>query len=108
MKSKKIPAIVIIAASLSLLAIMPLAAQDKFMLKAPNGVAFSEFRGYETWQDVAVSQTDDGIKAIPANPVMITAHREGTPGNGKSFPEGSRIVKIEWTRDYIFTGYPLR
>jgi hypothetical protein len=40
------------------------AAQDRFTLKAPNGVAFSEFRGYETWQDVAVSQVDGGLKII--------------------------------------------
>ena len=77
---------------------MGLAAQDKYTLKAPNGVAFSEFRGYETWQDVAVSQTVDGIKAILGNPVMIKAYREGIPGNGKPFPEGSMIVKIEWTK----------
>jgi hypothetical protein len=57
--------------------------------------AFSEFRGYETWQDVAGSQTEDGIKAILGNPVMINAYKEGIPGNGKSFPEGSMIVKIE-------------
>jgi hypothetical protein len=50
---------------------MALAAQDRFTLKAPNGVAFSEFRGYETWQDVAVSQTEDGSKAILGNPVII-------------------------------------
>jgi len=47
------------------------AVQDRFTLKAPNGVAFSEFRGYETWSDVAASQTDDGLKIILANPVMI-------------------------------------
>ena len=28
---------------------------------------------------------------------MIKAYRQGTPGNGKTFPEGSKIVKIEWT-----------
>ena len=98
MKSKKIQAIVIIVVSLTVWASMGLAAQDKYTLKAPNRVAFSEFRGYETWQDVAVSQTVDRIKAIPGNPVMIKAHREGIPGNGKPFPEGSMIVKIEWTK----------
>jgi hypothetical protein len=77
---------------------MALAAQDRFTVKAPNGVAFSEFKGYETWQDVAVSQTEDGIKAILANPAMINAYREGIPGNGKPFPEGSMIVKIEWSK----------
>ena len=70
MKIKKIPAIVVSVASLCVLAMVALAAQDKYTLKAPNGVAFSEFRGYETWQNVAVSQTDDGNKAILGNPVM--------------------------------------
>jgi hypothetical protein len=96
MKSKNIPAIVIIA--LSVLVSMALAAQDKFTLKAPNGIAFSEFRGYEGWQDVAVSETDHGIKAILGNPVMINAYKEGIPGNGKPFPDGSVIVKIEWSQ----------
>jgi hypothetical protein len=77
---------------------MALAAQDRFTLKAPNGVAFSEFRGYETWQDVAVSQTEDGIRAILGNPVMINAYKDGIPSNGKPVPEGSMIVKIEWAK----------
>ena len=50
--------------------------QDRFTLKSPNGIAFSEFRGYDTWQDVAVSQTDDGIKVIVANPAMMKAYNE--------------------------------
>ncbi|HSQ79100.1 MAG TPA: cytochrome P460 family protein [Candidatus Bathyarchaeia archaeon] len=88
----------IVVASLSVLAVLALAEQDRFKLKAPNGVAFSEFKGYETWQDVAVSQTDEGIKAILANPVMIKAYREGIPGNGRPFPDGSITVKIEWSK----------
>ena len=98
MKSRNIPAIVIIVVLLSVLGSMALAVQDRFTLKAPNGVAFSEFRGYETWQDVAVSQVDDGLKIILGNPVMINAYKEGIPGNGKPFPEGSIIVKIEWSK----------
>jgi hypothetical protein len=66
--AKKIPTIAIIVVSLSILAVMTVAAQDRFTLKAPNGVAFSEFGGDETWQDAAVSQTGDGIKAILAIP----------------------------------------
>jgi Cytochrome P460 len=98
MKRKNIPAVVIVVASLSVFLSVALAAQDRFTLKAPNGVAFSEFRSYETWQNVAVSQTEDGIKAILDNPAMINAYREGIPGNGKPFPEGSMIVKIEWIK----------
>jgi hypothetical protein len=98
MKSRNIPAIVIVVVLLAVFGSMALAAQDRFTLKAPNGIAFSEFRGYEAWQDVAVSETDNGIKAILANPVMLNAYREGVPGNGKPFPEGSMIVKIEWSK----------
>ena len=89
--------IVIIAVSLAVLGSMALAAQDKYTLKVPNGLAFSEFRGYENWQDVAVSQTENGIKVIVANPAMIDAYRDGIPSNGKRFPEGSKVAKIEWT-----------
>jgi len=60
--------------------------------------AFSEFRGYETSQDVAARQTEVGIKAILGNPVMINAYKEGIPGNGRPFPEGSMIAKIEWSK----------
>src|SRR5436305_11495709 len=73
------------------------AAQDRFTLQVPNGLSFSEFKGYENWQDVAVSQTENGLKVIAANNAMIDAYREGVPGNGKPFPEGSKIVKIEWS-----------
>ena len=71
-------------------------AQDKYTVRVPNGLAFSDFRGYETWQVVAVSQTEDLLKVMVANPTMIDAYRSGVPGNGKSFPEGSKIAKIEW------------
>ena len=73
-----------------------LAAQDRFTLQVPNGLAFSDFKGYETWQDVAVSQTEESLKAISANNEMIDAYRQGVPGDGKLFPDGSKIVKIEW------------
>lgn len=71
-------------------------AQDKYTVQVPNGLAFSEFRGYEDWQNVAVSQTGDLIEVILANPVMIDAYRAGVPGNGNPFPDGSKIAKIHW------------
>ena len=98
MKSKAIPAVVIVAVSLAILDGMGLAAQDRYTLKASNGVAFSEFRGYEAWETVAVGETNDEIKAILANPVMIKAYKEGVPGNGKPFPDGSATVKIAWSK----------
>jgi hypothetical protein len=72
------------------------AQQDKYALQVPNGLKFSDFRGYENWQVVAVSQTDALLKVMVANPTMINAYRAGVPGNGKPFPEGSKIAKIEW------------
>lgn len=71
-------------------------ADEKYSLRAPNGLAFSDFRGYEDWQVVVVSQTDQLLNAEVANPVMIAACRAGVPGNGNPFPEGSKIAKIEW------------
>ena len=90
-------AMVIVVVLLAVLGSMALAAQDRFTLKVPNGLAFSEFRGYETWQDVSVSQTENGLKVIAANDAMIDAYRQGVPGNGKPFPEGSKIAKLEWS-----------
>jgi hypothetical protein len=80
----------------SAVASMALGAQDKYTLKLPNGLPFSDFRGYENWQVVSVSQTDELLKAMVANPVMIDAYKAGIPGNGKPFPDGSKIAKIEW------------
>ena len=97
MKRASFPAIMIIAVSLAAVGGMALAAQDRFTLKVPNGPAFSDFRGYENWRNVAVSQTENGLKVIAANTAMTNAYRSGIPGNGKRFPDGSKIVKIEWS-----------
>jgi len=72
------------------------AAQNKYTLRVPNGLAFSDFKGYENWEVVAVSQTEALLKVMVANPTMIDAYRAGVPGNGKPFPDGSKIAKIEW------------
>lgn len=69
--------------------------QDRYALKLGN-LAFADFRGYENWKVVAVSQTDAQVKVIFANDVMIDAYRQGLPADGKLFPEGSKVVKIEW------------
>ena len=73
--------------------------QDKYTLKVPGGLAFSDFKGYEDWQAVGPSETDASsvIRLIVAKPVMIDAYKQGVPANGKPFPEGSRIAKIVWT-----------
>jgi hypothetical protein len=83
---------------LSVLGGIAFAAQDRYTLKVPDGLAFSDFKGYEDWRYVAVSQVKEGIKVIAANPVMMNAYRSGLPTNGKTFPDGSKIVKIQWSQ----------
>jgi len=74
------------------------AKQDKYTLKIPGGLAFSEIRGYEQWQVVgpSLTQAANVIRVIVANPEMIKAYEDGVPGNGKPFPDGSKIAKLEW------------
>jgi hypothetical protein len=73
-----------------------ISSHDKYTLKVPGGLAFSEFRGFEDWRTVAVSQSGDKIEVILANPVMIDAYRAGVTGEGKKFPDGSKLAKIHW------------
>jgi len=72
-------------------------AQDKYTLKVPGGLAFSEFKGYESWQVVSISQDGPLVAAILANPEMIKAYEAGIPANGKPFPDGAKMAKIHWT-----------
>jgi Cytochrome P460 len=72
-----------------------LSAQDMSTLKVPNGLAFSEFKGYEGWQVISVS--NGGLLAvIVGNPAMIAAYKTGAPANGKPIPDGARMAKIHW------------
>jgi Cytochrome P460 len=84
------------AFSLVLVGGFALAQQDKYALKVPGGLAFSEFRGYEGWQVVAISANDRLVAAILANPEMIDSFRAGIPENGKPFPDGAKMAKIHW------------
>jgi len=74
MKRTAFPAIVIVAVLLAVLGSLALAQQDKYTVRVPGGLAFSEFRGYEAWQVVAISQDGPLMAAILANPVMIDAY----------------------------------
>jgi len=90
-------AVAVVALTLAIAATL-LAQQDRSTLKVPDGLAFAEFKGYDAWQTVAVSETEESLKAILGNPVMIDAYRSGVPADGKLFPEGSKTVKIEWAK----------
>lgn len=99
MRHKPAPVFAITGVAVILLiGLSVLAQQDRYTLKVPNGLAFSEFEGYDTWQTIAVSETRTSVKAILGNPTMIEAYKSGVPDDGKLFPEGSKTVKIEWLK----------
>ena len=89
-------------AALAVLGAMAIYAQgqdnnkDKYSLISPSGIAFSDFRGYEDWAAVSSARQDEILKVIVANPTMIKAYKAGVPVNGQPFPDGSRIVKLQW------------
>ena len=76
-------------------------AQDKYTLKIPNGLAFSEFRGYESWPVISISHNGGAVAAILGNPVMIDAYKAGIPGNGKPFRMAPRWRRCIGTRKWI-------
>jgi hypothetical protein len=71
------------------------AVPDKYTEKVPGGLAFSEFRGYEGWQTISLSNGGK-LAVILGNPTMINAYKAGIPGNGKPFPDGAKMAKIHW------------
>ena len=96
MTRTKTSMILMISAMLAVFGGMAIAAQDRYMLTLSK-LSFSDFKGYENWKNVAVSQTEKQLKVILANDVMMEAYRQGLPADGKLFPDGSKIVKIEWS-----------
>ena len=70
--------------------------KEKYSLRSPGGIAFSDFKGYEDWSLVSSARTEEVLKVIVANPAMINAYKAGVPGNGQPFPQGSMIVKLQW------------
>src|SRR3989449_1101227 len=97
MQRKSKLTIAIATAVLAVLGATALYAQDKYSVKSPSGIAFSDFRGYEDWAVVSSARTDEVLKVIVANPTMMKAYKAGVPGNGRPFPEGSKIAKLQWS-----------
>src|SRR5258708_857397 len=87
-----------------------MSAQDRYTLKVPNGLAFSEFKGYEGWQTIAVSYNGGLLAVILGNPAMMDAFKAGVPGNGKPFPDGAKMAKIHWNpkKNESAPGQPLQ
>jgi Cytochrome P460 len=83
--------------------------QDRYSVKVPGGLAFSEFKGYERWETISLSHNGDKLAMIVGNPTMIEAFKAGIPGNGQPFPDGARMAKIHWlaTKNDTAPGQPL-
>jgi hypothetical protein len=96
MKSSNMLTKAAIAGTVAVLATGAMAAQDRYTVKVPNGLAFSEFRGYDTWQIISISHNGALMAAILGNPTMIEAFKAGIPENGKPFPDGAKMAKIHW------------
>src|SRR5215471_13507888 len=93
----KIRVIALVGLVLIAVAVLALAGQDKYSVKVPGGLAFSEFRGYEGWQAISISRNERVLAMTLGNPAMIEAYRAGFPGNGKPVPDGAKMAKIHWT-----------
>lgn len=63
-KRSALPALVMVAAALAVLSGRAMSAQDKYTVKVPDGLAFAEFRGFESWQAVSVSQSSAKMAKI--------------------------------------------
>src|SRR5262245_32514660 len=104
MKSTRISAglivVVVLVSGLAVLGGKAVFAQDagqaKYTVKVPGGLAFSEFKGYESWQTISISDSGKHLAVTLGNPEMIKAFQSGIPGNGKPFPDGARMAKIHW------------
>src|SRR3954447_7188894 len=94
--NRKSKGTMLVAAALAALGAAAAHGQDKYLLQSPAGIAFSEFKGYEDWAVVSSARTDEVLKIIVGNPIMVAAYKAGIPGNGQPFPEGSKIVKLQW------------
>jgi hypothetical protein len=96
MMNRKSKVTLVVGAALAVLGAPTAYGQDKYLLKSPGGIAFSEFKGYEDWAVISSARTDEVLKVIVGNPIMVMAYKAGIPGNGQQFPEGSKIVKLQW------------
>jgi hypothetical protein len=95
-KRKRMLTIGMAAVWLAALTGFTMSPADKYTVKVPGGLAFSEFRGYEGWQAIALSRNERVVAMILGNPAMIDAYQAGIPGNGQPVPDGAKMAKIHW------------
>jgi len=87
---------VVVPGALAVLGGAAVSGQGKDTVRVPNGLAFSEFKGYERWEIIGLSHGGERIAVIVGNPAMIDAYKAGIPENGKPLPDGAKMAKIHW------------
>ena len=88
--------LVVAPGALAILTGAAISSESKDTVQVPNGLAFSEFKGYERWEIIGLSHGGEHIAVIVGNPAMIDAYKAGIPDNGKPFPDGAKMAKIHW------------
>jgi len=91
---KRIGGFTIVATAVAVLAVLGavvLYAQsqdnDKYSLKSPSGIAFSDFRGYEDWAVVSSAHTDERLKVIVGK-TATPSHCSYSPSTGRYLNSG--------------------
>ena len=85
--------VVAIGFSLSMLTVLStIALATQYVLKAPNRLALPDFKGYETWRDVAASETRISTRAILGNATLIRAYTDGIAAGRTLLSEGSLML----------------
>ena len=96
MNIKFLLSIAIATAAVAVFGAQAISAQDKYTVQVPGGLSFSEFRGYESWEVIAISDSGAALAVTVGNPAIIAAFKAGIPDNGKPFPDGAKMAKIHW------------
>ena len=96
MKDRHVRTMAMVTLLISGMSVSSVSAQDKNSVKVPGGLSFAEFKGYENWEFISLSQGEHAVAAILGNPEMINAYKQGYPGNGKPFPDGAKMAKVHW------------
>jgi cytochrome P460 len=96
MKHRNLLTMAIAVVGLAALGGVAISAQDKYSVKVPGGLAFSEFKGYESWQAISMSRNEKAVAVIVGNPAMIKAYEAGIPADGRPVPDGAKMAKIHW------------
>jgi len=90
-----------------------ISAQDKYTLKMSGGLAFAEFRDFEDWQTVAVSQDLCQLGAVREFLAFSgSAGSVGVDHHGIGEDHLYLVTRLSHTvvanRDYVFTAYGKR